>query len=501
MKHKLRIALVVMVIIIIIITGILFEELSTMDWSHDYDYDNGFQRKMEEAMGYTKDLDPSLKNMNELKFHLLSKNNNIDKFLSRSKQNTTVMYDTSVERLFKLLESIPEFRFSRKKLRNGNFEDMVLRLSKYSRTQSPFLYDQNLDIGSNNYRQFHQHIRYSVLYDTEDPVIDGLIHDMSSDTITSVEMMEEGTELKLFMKMKKGTEAVFKPMRWGREHETLPNHYYFNDYERHNSEIAAFHLDRILGFYRVPPVTGRLVNMTSEIFRLAGKTLRRTFYVSPIGNLCFFGVCKYYCDSRHSFCGNVDMIEGSLMVWLPDDLEAERRRWKSPYRRSYSKFRKAEWEENEDYCINLLDETSVYKYPRYILDLVDTHIFDFITGNMDRHHSEIFEAAGNDSFLIHMDNGRGFGKANVDEYSIITPLRQCCLIRKSTFIKLAKLYIGPERLSNLLDMSTRKDPLYPVVIQGHLNAVDRRVLHILTLVAECVKGSNSVDDVIIEDGY
>lgn len=74
---------------------------------------------------------------------------------------------------------------------------------------------------------------------------------------------------------------------------------------------------------------------------------------------------------------------------------------------------------------------------------------------MDRHHYETFEKFGNETFIIHLDNGRGygtaplavgvllvisictcktrlflsaasFGKHSHDELSILVPLTQCC---------------------------------------------------------------------------
>lgn len=138
-----------------------------------------------------------------------------------------------------------------------------------------------------------------------------------------------------------------------------------------------------------------------------------------------------------------------------------------------------------------------YSEGRRLLDIMDMAVFDFLTGNMDRHHYETFKWVekfnfsdqteisfsivnqtgkvlvivfslsfgfpsspsqysiyfqqfstfslsyilwlylwnrifGNNTFTLHTDHGRGFGKAFHDELSILAPLLQCCMIRATT---------------------------------------------------------------------
>jgi hypothetical protein len=100
--------------------------------------------------------------------------------------------------------------------------------------------------------------------------------------------------------------------------------------------------------------------------------------------------------------------------------------WRHPWRRSYHKRRKAQWETDADYCtmvsnieqwwlcwrldkrasrifqnwdnfnFNFCFSPQVRDIPPYdtgrrLLDLMDMSIYDFLMGNMDRHHYETFK--------------------------------------------------------------------------------------------------------------
>ncbi|KAM4624157.1 extracellular serine/threonine protein kinase FAM20C [Polymixia lowei] len=348
-----------------------------------------------------------------------------------------------------------------------------------------------------NWLRFHIGINRYELYSRHNPVIDALLKDLVSQRITSVAMKSGGTQLKLIMTFQNYGQALFKPMKQTRDQETPPDFFYFSDFERHNAEIAAFHLDRILDFHRVPPVAGRLVNMTKEIRDVTrDKKLWRTFFISPANNVCFYGECSYYCSTEHALCGKPDQIEGSLAAFLPDLALAKRKTWRNPWRRSYHKRKKAEWEVDPDYCEEV-KQTPPYDSGTRLLDIMDMTIFDFLMGNMDRHHYETFEKFGNETFIIHLDNGRGFGKHSHDEVSILVPLSQCCRVRKSTHLRLQLLAKEEFLLSSLMAESLVKDHLSPILIQPHLDAMDRRLRQVLHVLADCIEKegySNVVED-------
>lgn len=53
--------------------------------------------------------------------------------------------------------------------------------------------------------------------------------------------------------------------------------------DRHNGEVAAFHLSLLLGLRRVPYTEGRRINVQTEIIPFASLDLLKTFFQK--GNL------------------------------------------------------------------------------------------------------------------------------------------------------------------------------------------------------------------------
>ncbi len=294
------------------------------------------------------------------------------------------------------------------------------------------------------------------------------------------------------------TKVLVKPMKVARNYETPPDHFYFVDFERHHAEIAAFHVDMLLKFYRCPPTVGRLFDMTNEIWKNSDQSLSKTFFYSPAGNTCFTGHCSYYCDTTHATCGRPgDKMEASVQLMLPSRPVVLWDSIEHPYRRSYSKKKLVEWEHNDNYCYEqVFQDTDLHS--RTMLDIMDMAVFDFIIGNMDRHHYEKMTSLGNSTFLLHLDHGRSFGKQFHDEMSILTPLTQCCLMRYSTFKRLK--YLFKNNFAKLLDDSLKSDPLYPILTVGHLVAVDRRLEIVLNELSLCVD-KHTVNNVIVDDGY
>ncbi|XP_042558630.1 pseudokinase FAM20A isoform X1 [Dipodomys spectabilis] len=363
--------------------------------------------------------------------------------------------------------------------------------------------------------QFHLGITRHGLYSRSSPVVSKLLHDMRHFPTISADYTQDekallgacdctqivkpsGVHLKLVLRFSDFGKAMFKPMRQQRDEETPPDFFYFIDFQRHNAEIAAFHLDRILDFRRVPPTVGRLVNVTKEILEVTkNEILQSVFFVSPANNVCFFAKCPYMCKTEYAVCGNPHLLEGSLSAYLPSLNLAPRLSVPNPWIRSYTLSGKEEWEINPLYC-DTVKQIYPYNNSNRLLNVIDMAIFDFLIGNMDRHHYEMFTKFGDEGFLIHLDNARGFGRHSQDEISILAPLSQCCMIKKKTLLHLQLLAQADYRLSDVMRESLLEDQLSPVLTEPHLLALDRRLQIILQTVEGCIEAHG--EHRVIADG-
>lgn len=88
--------------------------------------------------------------------------------------------------------------------------------------------------------------------------------------------------------------------------------------ERPYSEIAAFELDKLMGFRRAVPAAGRAVNLLKEIYPLIEtEDLADRFFHSQSENFCLRA--NSLGSMYLPFCGHPEVIDGSLGAFLPVD--------------------------------------------------------------------------------------------------------------------------------------------------------------------------------------
>ena len=93
------------------------------------------------------------------------------------------------------------------------------------------------------WKLLHQHITEDRLYNPRDPILKQVLRDMKFMPLRMNYESKSGTEQKLIFYLKNYMRLVFKPMRFPREQEVFPDLVFWREYERHNAEIAGFHLD------------------------------------------------------------------------------------------------------------------------------------------------------------------------------------------------------------------------------------------------------------------
>ncbi|KAK6980155.1 glycosaminoglycan xylosylkinase [Biomphalaria glabrata] len=300
---------------------------------------------------------------------------------------------------------------------------------------------------------------------------------MSQGTITSADFGQRGTQLKLTLLIDNAQKVVFKPAWYPRDYVVTGTPYSGRD--RHNGEIAAFYLGSLLGLRRIPLVIGRRIHFEKEILPVSTSRLITTFFEKD-GESCFYGRCRYCMGPEDGVCTTNGVIEGTLVLWMPSQFKLTLH--KHPWSRTYREGVQAKWETDDHYC-DKVKSSPYYSTGHRLLDIIDTCIFDYLIGNADRHHYETFEGY-EDSMLIMLDNGKSFGNPDIDEFSILAPLYQCCQIRVTLWEKLLAMKDGI--LSQVLAGILSVDPITPILTQKHLDALDRRLKTVLEQIHACI---------------
>lgn len=239
-------------------------------------------------------------------------------------------------------------------------------------------------------------IRARQIVPSKAPELGDILWALQRAKIVKSDVARKGTQLKLMLTLDGGQMALFKPRKYSRDYITDG---IYAGADRHNGEIIAFHLARILQLPYVPIAASRIIDVATEAKAVATPALLKTFVTNPVDDNqtvdCFYGEC-YYCNEYNQMCPEADgKLEGAIILMLP--LHYQLQKLRHPWQRTYKKNLKAQWESDANYCLSL---TKLKSDQQRLLDLIDTSVFDYLIGNADRHHYEVFKDVPNSALLL-----------------------------------------------------------------------------------------------------
>lgn len=244
-----------------------------------------------------------------------------------------------------------------------------------------------------------------------------------------------GSSLTIRLRFVDGQRALFKPA------QRLPG-------SNHRAEIAAYHLDRLLGLGRVAPAAGRPLSLRWLQAQLAGDPAtqeRLTREALPAG----------------------DRLEGALIAWhTPAPVVAEPPR---------------DWVEK-------LNPPGPLQGAENGLAWSDMVLFDALIDNTDRWSGGNVMTLGPGGPVIFLDNASAFLGYRARQHAFLSrPLGQLCRFRKGTVQALRRLGASAPGglLSDALRSSLRKDPLAPLLDEVVLAALEERHERILQHLQRC----------------
>jgi hypothetical protein len=263
-----------------------------------------------------------------------------------------------------------------------------------------------------------------------------LLESLRSRAPREVERGRGGRSLSFKVTLDDGTAGYFKP-----EQSFSAAHF--------DSEIAAYCLDRALGFGRVAPVTGRVLPWSALALAAGSDARRDELTIDAHGNLR--GAFVAWIDGELPRFDPGRGFEKALRVEAPPRV--------NPYQAPIDVRRSANREERDDAEIHDRSRPVAELSPERVGELSDLVVFDYLVQNVDRWGGGFtnLRLAGSGGPLIFLDNGAGFWRGEQRLPLLERRLASLQRFRRETVAALRAF--EPARFESCLDA----DPLAPVL--------------------------------------